>query len=719
MSHVIALGATSLALQSLPAVTAPVPAPIHHLIAVDVSGSMYSDLPELRLHLKNKLSSLVGENDTVSLIWFSGRGQCGLLVEAMKVKGLADLSALHTAIDRYLQPVGLTGFKEPLQEIGNVIARLKAKATGHMFNMSFMTDGYDNQWTEREILDLCKTLESQLDSAAVIEYGWHCNRPLLTKMADTLGGTLVFSEDFPSYVAAFEGAMTGTGGKKIPVTLDYPASKGVAFALVGTNLLTFTPDAAGVVLVPEGLASIAYFTSAAGEPFDHAKHTDAHLFAALVPLAQRMETNALFDALGAIGDVALVDRFTNCFSKEDYSRFQEAVLEAAADPAKRYAEGYDAHAVPKEDAYTVLELLADLSASEDNLFYPYHPAFHYERTSAASEARSADVKFHIAARDQGYPINGIVWNETRPNVSIRVCVPGHVSLPEDRPAVLPATLDSYIYRNYTIIRDGIVHTRKLPVSLSEATFQKLQDNGLLAGQTWTEGSVYVLEFPKVPVINRKMVSGTTAKDTFALVMELAQLKATQKVFNDYATRIAPKTSAKFELLYGADATAWLKERGVTEYNGFNPPGTTVKSGDVYLASELKIAVKGLSTLPKVVDVEAAMADPKKKGKLKLGEFIMVPALARIEEFMSSSFFSSAADGNAILQTWLATEAKGVTTRVRELMEQLAQRKFSIVVGHTWFTDFGSMDEGTLDVAVSGWDSLVPVTATLKEVEIEL
>lgn len=719
MSHIVQLGAVSLALKFMPAVAEPVPAPVHHLIAIDISGSMYSDLPELRLHLKNKLASLVSENDTVSIIWFSGRGQFGLLVEAMKVKGLADLSTLHTAIDRFLQPMGLTGFKEPLQEIGNVISRLKAKATGHLFNMFFMTDGYDNQWTDREILDLCQTLEKQLDSAAVIEYGWHCNRPLLTKMADTLGGKLVFSEDFPSYVAAFEGAMTGLGGKKVPVTLDYPASKGVVFAVSGGSLLTFTPDASNVVLVPEGLTGLAYFTSEAGELFDHTKHTDPHIFAAVVPLAQRMETDALFSVLGALGDVALVNRFTNCFSKEDYSRFQEAALEAAHDPAKRYVEGYDAAAVPPEDAYTVLQLLADLSASEENLFYPYHPLFSYERTSAATVARSEEVKFHIDDRNKGYPINGIVWNETRPNVSIRVCVDGQVSLPDSRPAPLPEKVESYIYRNYTIIRDGIVHTRKLPVSLSEETFLKLQANGLLSGETWEAGKVFALEFPKLPVINRKMVKGVTAKDTFQMVLELAKLKATQKVLNDYRNRIAPKESKKFILLYGEAATEWLKERGVTDYNGFNPPSDTAKSGDYYQATELKISVKGLSSLPKVEDVEAAMADPKKKGKLKISEFLMAPALSRIEDFMASAVFSSSADGNALLVTWIETEAKAVTKRTRELMELLAQRKFAIVVGHTWFADFASMDEDTLSVEVPGFGSPVPVTATLKETQIAL
>lgn len=713
MTTVVQLGAVALAIQSLPVVAKPVPAPVHHLIAIDISGSMYSDLPELRVHLKNKLSSLVNDNDTVSIIWFSGRGQVGTLVEAMKVRNVADLSTLHTAIDRYLQPIGLTGFKEPLQEAENIIARLKSKAAGHLFNLFFMTDGYDNQWSEREILDLCAKLEKQLDSAAVVEYGWHCNRPLLTKMAETLGGNLVFSEDFQSYTVAFEGSLGGSRTKKVPVKLDQPVA-GAVFALAGTNLLTFTPDADNTVLVPEGLASVAYVTSAAGEAFDRAKHTDGHIFAVLVPLAQRMDTNAVFSVLGALGDVALVNRFASCFSKEDYSRFQEEAIAAAGDTAKRYVEGYDANAVPKEDAYTVLELLSDLAGSEENLFYPYHASFTYERIGAATKARSEDAKFEPNDRNKGYPVNGLVWNEDRPNVSLRVKVDGKVKLPATRAAGLPEAIDSFIYRNYTIIRDGIVNTRKMAVSLAEATFNKLQANGLLAGETYEAGKVYVLDYPKVPVINRKMVKGATAKDTFQLVVDLAVLKAAQKVLNDYRDRISPKVSKKFLLLYGQEATDYLASVGVTDYNGFNPASDTVKSGDYYLAKELKIAVKGLSSLPKVVDVEASLTAKK---KLKVGEAIMAPTLQRIEDFMASSVFSSAADGNALLATWIESESKAVTTKTRELQQKLAECKFSIVVGHVWFSDMASMDDNVLDVEVPGFGP-VPVTATLRDIQIE-
>lgn len=713
-TSVIQLGKLALALHTKPAKKQkPAPAPVNHIIAIDISGSMYGDLPKLRTHLKNKLATLVNPLDTVSLIWFSGKAEAGTLVEAMKIYGVKDLSKLHTAIDRYLVPTGLTGFKDPLKEVEKLVDKL-ATANPGLSNMLFMTDGYDNQWTQAEILELCTELSSKLDNAAIIEYGWNCNRPLLTKMADALGGKVIFSEDFDSYTVTFEASLRGSTKKSL-LKLAKPATQGFVFGFDGTNLLSFIPNAANEVLVPEGINAVAYLTSAAGVAYDKEKHTHPLVFAAVAAQASRMLTDNVFELLGAIGDVALVDKFVNCFSKEDYSRFNADTLAAAGNESLRYAGGYSTSAVPKEDAYTVLEMLADLSSSPDNLMYPYHPAFHYEKTSAATVAKDESVKFEVMDKAKGYPLDGLVWNEDRPNVSLRIKVDGKVALPADRPAPLPASVDTFIYRAYTIVRDGIVHTRQLPVSLNEATFNKLQANGLLAGEKWAAGKVFVLAYPTVPVINRQMVKGVTAKDTMNAVLELALLKGAQKVYGDWLNKVAPKTSKGFTALYGQEGADYLKALGLTDYSGFNPPSVTVKSGDFYMATELTIAAKGLSSLPKVADVAAAVEAGK---KLKIGEFVMVDATLRVKEFMESPIYKSAADANALLGAWLTGEQANAVAKTREKMTVLAKQKFAIVVGHTWFSDATGIDDNSREMELPGYGP-VTVSATLKEIQIAI
>jgi hypothetical protein len=243
----------------------------------------------------------------------------------------------------------------------------------------------------------------------------------------------------------------------------------------------------------------------------------------------------------------------------------------------------------------------------------------------------------------------------------------------------------------------------------------LQANGLLAGESWAEGKIFVLDYPKLPVINRRMVQSVTAQETFNKVLRLQLLKGTQKVLNEFRDRYIPKESKVFQVVYDAEDVQYLKDRGITDYNGFNPSSTSAKSGDVYQAFELKIAVKGLSSLPKVSEVEAALVAKK---RLKVSEFVMTQALEKVNEFLTSSLYIKAADQKALLGTWLESEAKAVVAQTRQLMQELAQDKFSIVVGHTWFKDMPSMDDNSLEVELPGYGA-VAVTATLKETQIEV
>src|SRR5690606_21479341 len=104
---------TSLFLASVPvpkgskAPKKPEPQPTNHIVIIDCSGSMYGDLPKIREQLKAKLPTLLGEKDTVSIVWFSSRGEFGTLVKGEPVATLADLNDVNKAIDRWLRPVGL------------------------------------------------------------------------------------------------------------------------------------------------------------------------------------------------------------------------------------------------------------------------------------------------------------------------------------------------------------------------------------------------------------------------------------------------------------------------------------------------------------------------------------------------------------------------------------------------------------------------------------
>lgn len=733
--------------------------PTHHIAVIDCSGSMYNDLPEIRKQLKNKLPMLVKDDDTVSIIWFSGRGQFGILLDAVKIRSITDFSSVNKAIDQWLKPVGLTGFVEPLNEVGQLAERLLAKSKNHAVSLFFMSDGYDNQWKREQILEVCEVLNSKVSATTIVEYGWYCNHPLMVEMATAMGGQLIFAENFLSYEPVFESALTNRplGGKKVEVELTVNALNNVVYTVTETGVLTFAVKD-GLVLVPEGIETLYYLTDNnkyGGKTVvkDLPKNYETALYAGMSVYSQMMLSDYVWKLLKVTGDVRFINMFANCFGKQKYNDFNTVVVEAVFDSSKRLVDGQDRNLVPAEDAFTVIDLLQILTKDKANRFYPRHPEFRYNRTSRktiekntlltedeqvevenllnnartikqvqAAQKRldellaskpSSEVKFTPTGED-GYPISDLVTNENRPNISARICVFGNVNIPENEYGI-PETLNSRIYRNYTIIRDGIINVDTLPVSLTEKTFKQLSKEGVVDGKFDPE-TIYLLDLRSLPVINRKMVKDVSANNLFMLEYELAKTKAAQKVFKYFRDQVSPKESKTFKESYGVEGMNWLKELGITEYNGFNPPRVQDEAQDMYYGKELKVSLKGISSLPKVEDVIKRRQEGK---KLTISQKLIANALDEVNDYMNSPAFQAVPDEDKdeALGRRMYEDSEFYIEQARALMYSIAKIKFSVIVGQIWFREFSSLDENSLTLRLDGDEIVCKVE--MKEVEIKI
>lgn len=713
---------------SVPINQTPVASNAHRVFVIDCSGSMSYDLPQLRRELKQRLPILTQEGDLVSLVWFSGRGEYGALVEALPVKRLTDLAQLNTAIDRWLTPVGMTGFKEPLGEVVTVAGRNKLPV--HLF---FMTDGYENQWTKNDVLTAAMQAGDSVTSTTIVEYGWHCNHNLLVEMAETMGASLIVSDKFARLNDEWQRSLTSPvkGGKKVEVAAPKTTTTDYAISIDGGNVITHKIEN-GKVLVPAGTKQVYFLTgdSKAREV------PDTPEYAALLATAQRMDTERVWSLLAGIGDVALIDKFATCFSAQDYADFTAMVLECVNDKSKRYAAGFDQNAVPATDAFTVIDLL-DLLASDDQVrVYPYHDAWKYERIGAkranASTFNQADkddlireiekvtgadelvnirakidemVNRHEyrfvpldAVKTGGVQITSLTYNEERPNVSIQVKIHGTVDLPKDRPLGLPECFPTFIYRNYAVIKDGIRHglLSCLPVSMSRKTHEVLIDNGVMVdAEEWKEGRIYLLN-ANLPVVNQAMVTPKpSAQEFFTNALKVMEAKAATKVYGSlWRATGGERRSVGYDIVYGVAASDWLKQIGLTDHGGFSPQTVAVDPTDAYVAHTLSVKLKGLSSLPKVDDV---IAKRKAGGKLTPSMQLMVDALDQYDAMLTDDGYKSASDKDAFVNGWLDAKKWECTYNARRLAREMAKTKFAILVGHTWFREFSGLEENTLTV----------------------
>ena len=735
-------------------VATPAPVPVHHVAITDVSGSMSGDLPALRALLKNKLASMVSPGDLVSLIWFSGRGQCDVLVEAATIAGVADLSPVHAAIDRWLQPVGLTGFKEPCLKVADVVARAAKTHPGHVANVVFMSDGQDNQWSRAEILAAVDKAASGVASAACIAFGYYADVPLLTAMAERWGGSVVLAKDFASYAPTFEGALRRrpVGAKRVRVYVGHDTVGGFAFALSGGDLLTYGVDS-GAVSVPEGLDAVAYLspvgvgltaTSLAalvtvrggtltGSGIDEAV---AATYAAVSLYAQRLQPKTVKALLRSLGDVALVDSYAAAYGKQRTAAFVD-LARAAAFGHGRFVAGYDPTRVPRPDAFTVLDVLS-LLQRDGARFFPDHEAFDYTsitrgRVDTSDQLTVADIATIQAAQDaftaapsvetstvvqraierikatkgapltfkadpapDGYEVSALVFNASRPNVSIRIRKAGTVDVSgriATLPGAVPAIFPTFVYRTYAIIADGLVNVGKLPVRLSASAWATLAREGVVSGPY--SADVTVLDLARLPVINDAMVTNLSARTLLTQAYTLEVVGAAKKVYDHYLKTCFPKVGATLVATYGAAAAEWLKEQGITEGSGFSPRGVQAVATDVRTLREMEVSFAGLSSLP-TVEVALGKMSGTAKGKQSAGGVLMEPALKGVAAWLKERGIAKVEDvkgSDAVaFEAWLRERSAALDVERLSMLFESAKAAFVAIVGQAWFSEAADMGD---------------------------
>ena len=695
--------------------------PVNHVFVIDCSGSMHYDLPKIRIQLKNKLPSLLKQNDTVSLVWFSGKGEFGKLVEKVKVNDLNDLNRLSAAIDRWLQPMGCTGFVEPLHSVRELCD------TNDVYSMMFLTDGCDNEWPRSQIIDASTELATLLANAVFVEYGFYCNHQLLTEMADATNGAVVFAEDFDKYDPIFDGiCKRRITSRRIEVEVGSPVENFV-WSCGDAGAITYKVDN-GKVYVPEDVDEVFWFTDESDSTVTNWKA----LYQGLSALALNRRSEFVRKQLSDIGDVALYNKYSNAFGKQNLYDFAETLRKAGEDDKLRFTQGKQVGLQPKEDAYTVLNLLYDLKQGDAQVDMS---KLHYNRIGRATEmsaelsrketealtesiSSSSSIReikeltdeavrlatersrMRFASSSNLAKIGSFSYNETRPNVSMLFSLNGTVGLPSDAPSALPHDFPTTIFRNYTVIRDGLLNIEQLPVVATQSVIDKLKLNGVPMRQE-SDGTT-VIDLRSMPIINAKMVKSVNAQSLADAIHENMSLKASVKVFKGFLEEVKPaEKSQDIKAKYGEECAEYLKSVGITD-SGFNPKTTLSKPTDKYMSVEFAVKFKGLSTIPSY----NALLKKLSTGKpLTVGEQLLKPAYDECVKQKSALSESDFID-------WLEEQIRVSTEKANALYEKIIEDKFSIVIGQTWF---GDLDVNNPTLVSNG----VPVTFEIKDVEVEI
>jgi hypothetical protein len=733
-------------------VTVEVTKKTNHIFVVDVSGSMTGDLPLIRTQLKNKLSNLMKEGDTISIVWFSGNRDAGILKEEVEVKSLKTLSDLNDAIDKWLRPIGLTAFLKPLELTKELIGRIKKNRPDSVFSMIFLTDGCNNDCPWNEVIRTLKSLENDIASSTFVEYGYYADSRALTQMATVIGGEKISCDGFDDFEPVFDAKISSSakGGKKTLVGITDKYLYDFAFSVSNGSVLLYGIQD-GKILVGSDVKDVHFFSPKPVGSDDPVERT-TELYAAIYVLADKLLNDDAEKVFYALGDNHYYRMLANAFGKQKLNAFKTAIKECVADQAKRFPDGNGQQKIQKVDdnAYCLMNLIEDLGDAPNCLFYPSNSEFKYNRigrkrvaagsiltdaekqrlaeaknvTEATAilkelEEKKVDVKFVNSKPDRGYPLTDLVWNEERANLSIRIFIEGEVLLPKNKFNV--DKVASFKYNTFTLVKDGIVNVEKLPVSWTQELADLLTAKGVkfsenFNGETYLP-TVLTIDLNSLPVINRGMVRTISAKSLALQEWELVKLQGDKKVYDYYRKSLFPKTSKSFlELGLTQECVDWLKEVGITDFNGFAPKVVEEESTDFYLSVNLATKIKGLSSLPKVEDVVAKI---KNGASLKLNEWVMADAIKKYLTQLDSDMYKSLGEEQqkGVLKTYLETKSGILNKQRRKVLQEIAQIKFALILSKKWFTEFKTFDENKLSLKLDSQDLEFTFDLSEKEVKI--
>lgn len=725
--------------------------PTNFIFVIDVSGSMYGSLDAIRTQLKNKLPQLVKENDTVTIVWFSGRNDAGILMEEVEIKSLKKLQDINAAIDRFLRPIGATAFHKPLVLAKEAIGRIKKNRPENVFSLIFLTDGWNNDCSWSDVTKSLKNLEPDLAASTFIEYGYYADSKAIAQMAELVGGEKVEAEQFDEYDGVVTAKLAKTYGSSKKVTVDVPSKDRIfdfAFTVSPSNEIILYGVNDEQVLVPEDTINLMWFSKKPSSsfvfPYENKPELNKIVYSALFVLTEKLQTDYADDVFKVLGDKALYETFTNAYGKQKLFAFKALVKDCVIDQTKRFLKGRVENLVADENAYCVMDFINDLTSDDMALIYPLNENFSYKRIGAKkvasagllneehkkrlSEAKTAEeakqiaqeiaesnpeaLKFEYNDRAKGYAISNLVWSSERANLSVNVKFDGYVNLPENKFKI--EKINTFIFRNYTIIKDGILNITSLPLSLSPESVTKFKANGIDVKEV---DGIYVVDFSVLPVINKKMVRAISAKKLGELEFNLLKLQGLAKAYKYYEGIHFPKVSKGFVDEYGADAETWLKEQGITQSLGFAPKMTTEKGTDVYMAVELNTKIAKYSAIPSVASVLKKIEDKK---VLTPAEELLKPAIDDYNTQINSKLYTSLKDEKLksdVLENWLKGANKDAQTKRKEYLQEIAQIKFALILSKKWFTEFKSMEEDTLVQKIDGKELTIKFEMAEKEIAL--
>lgn len=677
----------------------------------DRSGSMYNLLPDLSSQLI-QLSKNLPKQSILSLGWFSSEGDFDWVFKGFKITEKSDYKVLEQSIRQHSSSRATTCFSEILKDTDTVIKDLSIMSKA--FSLCFFTDGYpvvSNYSKElKNIFDAIEKIKLKLQSVSLIAFGSYYNKELMSQMSEKLGAMLIHSsnvKEFTNHIVKLVD-MSSSSEPKEEVEPLFSNTLAI-FSITDQGVISLSLDDDKIYVAPEKGKPVKIYYLTTEKPntkswdkvdiskIDFGSNQDSlakAIYGAALIMSQQTKTDVAMEIVGKAGDKAIIDKLNNAFMVEEFGETEEFISKSVNDVSSRFTNGRDATYLPKADAFCVYDALNMLTEDSESAFFPYHEKFVYEKIGVKSSEKDGYSKFY-ADKTSKCPFNALVWHESRLNLSVQTSIKGTIDLHEvnGKTAAQMGFVDkypTYVFRNYTFVKDGHTHTKVFYLTSSQETYKKFKNEGIVIDDDFKTSKVYAIDLGKLPAINRVLagdnISGEElCKNVLAEQKLKGEIKALKWLKSDVLGD-EQETPSNFT----EEQALFLKENGILVERGgvYSPPTDKAEAVDYYMAKTFDIKLSGIATLPTVKKVMEKIASNKSRtaseALIETGITLWENAKATLKD-------------KAEIASWFEKIIGEKQKKLRALRSSIQKTKMAVILGRKWFKEFTSRDNCELVV----------------------
>jgi len=628
----------------------------HHIAILDASGSMYSDMDTVKSTVE-KVFTAQEFNDPdqrVTLISYSSSGDCQVHFERVTVEEVLAPNSPHLKAIRSLRVRGLTGISQAL------VAAEALIQDDEITGITLHSDGYANDPSPyAEGQQIQKTIAAIAGHPNVfcntLAYRSYCDFNLMSAIANGLSGKCIQVQKAKEVYDALVEAQKLLSGQVCP-TIE---------AGIGDNhIIAFVSRSAGKVLGGteslkiRGLSAdddkTVYRYLRVNEKTYEAEKAPEDDFYAMLAFCR---VNIALGNLNVAKYAMVSTRVSNLYRHHTRALVASEVGAMAAD-VERFLLNPTSMSIIKEDDYgigaagpSVLSVLSALAAHKGSLsvhlptLLKGYTRRGLKRVAGTRDATGALTRPAVDTKSkvdtEWVAVSGIDLNRDTATANIRLVQDVDLIDRETDKVISEVAgikLGLKDYKNYTIVSDGQINIRSLPLRTSDKRcFADLKKLGVVEGDFDPE-TMFEIDLSKLPLVGYDQDFSTIPSEAFE---RLTKLTVLQKI-------VAGLTKDVSEAFTPEQVEA-LKKVHLSPALYFSPPTTNTYT-----------------------DLDDAIAkghvDTRLSYKIKVGnpEIRNLSSLASGNAYLQRRFTYTGEDGKAVAKPTLPMWWEGGTWEVKNL-----------------------------------------------------